>query len=56
MAAGAFCTGAGAPPPARTDADASPRIRLSSARHGCAWLKPSRSICLERAAFRQALA
>src|SRR5882672_11134090 len=26
-------TGAGAPPPARTDADASPRIRLSSAQH-----------------------
>src|SRR3989475_8412170 len=34
MAAGAFCTGAGAPPPARTYADASPRIRMSSARHG----------------------
>src|SRR2546422_5526337 len=27
-------TGAGAPPPARTNADASPRIRLSSARRG----------------------
>src|SRR5882762_581831 len=27
-------TGAGAPPPARTDADASPRLRLASARHG----------------------
>jgi tRNA pseudouridine55 synthase len=27
-------TGAGAPPPARTDADASPRIGMSSARHG----------------------
>ena len=27
-------TGAGAPPPARTDADAWPRIRSSSARHG----------------------
>ncbi len=27
-------TGAGAPPPARTDADASPRIPWSSARHG----------------------
>jgi hypothetical protein len=26
-------TGAGAPPPARAFADASPRIRLSSARH-----------------------
>ena len=34
MAAGALCTGAGAPPPARTDADASPRIHMSSARHG----------------------
>src|SRR5207247_6520517 len=35
MAAGAyFFTGAGAPPPARADADASPRISLSSARHG----------------------
>ena len=29
-----FFTGAGAPPPARTDADASPRISMSSARHG----------------------
>jgi error-prone DNA polymerase len=28
------CTGAGAPPPARTDADAPPRIRWSSASHG----------------------
>src|SRR4029450_2101020 len=27
-------TGAGTPPPARTDADASPRISMSSARHG----------------------
>jgi methylated-DNA-[protein]-cysteine S-methyltransferase len=29
-----FFTGAGAPPPARSDADASPRICSSSARHG----------------------
>src|SRR2546425_12159113 len=29
-----FSTGAGAPPPARAVADASPRICLSSARHG----------------------
>ena len=29
-----FFTGDGAPPPSRTDADASPRIRMSSARHG----------------------
>ena len=29
-----FSTGAGAPPPARTDADASPRIRSSSAQRG----------------------
>jgi ribosomal protein S12 methylthiotransferase len=29
-----FFTGAGAPPPARTDADAAPRIVMSSARHG----------------------
>ena len=29
-----FCTGAGAPPPPRAFADASPRIPMSSARHG----------------------
>src|SRR5438876_11132172 len=29
-----FSTGAGAPPPARTDADTSPRIPMSSARCG----------------------
>jgi hypothetical protein len=29
-----FSSGAGAPPPARTDDDASPRICPSSARHG----------------------
>src|SRR2546425_403529 len=29
-----FCTGAGAPPPARTDADASPRRCLAAAKHG----------------------
>ena len=35
MAAGAFFfTGAGAPPPARTDADAAPRLSMASARHG----------------------
>ena len=36
-------TGAGAPPPARTDADASPRISMSSAQHGrrrCTGLGP----------------
>src|SRR4029450_6489640 len=32
--AGPPSTGAGAPPPARTPADASPRIRISSVRHG----------------------
>ncbi len=36
-----FFTGAGAPPPARTDADASPRISMSSARHGRGRSRPT---------------